>query len=70
MSFLVPSPTFPQIPPPPLSDVALQLVLNKKGSKNDRRKKKSLSLIVAKLLLQMAIFELSSITCPVKTLKS
>lgn len=57
ISFLVPPPTFQQIPLAPLSDVALQLVLRRRGSKNEKRqeKKKNLSVIATKLLLQIVL---------------
>ena len=53
ISFLV-LPTFQQIPPSPLSDVTQK--------RQEKRKKQSISLIPTKLLLQMAIFELTCIS--------
>lgn len=60
ISFLVPPPSFQQIPTPPLGDGALRLLLHKTDGHNERRRK-NLSGVATKFLLQMVVFELPSL---------
>lgn len=68
ISFLVPISGFRQIPIPPLGDVPFQPTLHKTDGKNERRKK-NLSRVATKFLLQMVIFELPSLRYPVTKLE-